>query len=152
VGASLGGLYIRVFAGTFPDDVSAMVLVDPTHDAEEFVQSVHPELAVVREIVEQARSSRIPRGVSLVLIDAVSQPEVPFATDAIRELRAKNRPKIDAESRAYKAWLETVPGARLIVTHDSGHNIPIEQPQLVVETIREVVRAARDQPRQRPAR
>ncbi|MPY90883.1 MAG: alpha/beta fold hydrolase [Luteitalea sp.] len=34
VGASLGGLYIRVFAGMYPDDVSGMVLVDPTHDAE----------------------------------------------------------------------------------------------------------------------
>lgn len=71
-----------------------------------------------------------------------------FAASAIRELRAKNRPEIDAESRAYKTWLDTIPGARLIVTHDSGHNVPIEQPQLVVETIREVVRPAGDRPRQ----
>lgn len=106
------------------------------------------ELAVVRETAEQARRSRIPPGVPLVLIDAVSQREVPFATSAIRELRAKNRPEIEAESRAYKTWLDTIPGARLIVTYDSGHNIPIEQPQLVVGTIREVVRAAGDRQRQ----
>ena len=144
VGASLGGLYIRVFAGAYPEDVSGMVLVDPTHDADGFERSPHPELAVVRETAEQARRSRIPPSVPLVLIDAVSQREVPFATSAIRELRAKNRPEIDAESRAYKTWLDTIPGARLIVTHDSGHNVPIEQPQLVIETIREVVRAATD--------
>jgi pimeloyl-ACP methyl ester carboxylesterase len=148
VGASLGGLYVRVFAGTYPEDVSGMVLVDPTHDADRFQRSVHPELAVVKETADQARRSRIPPGVPLVLIDAVSQREVPFATRAIRALRAKNRPEIDAESRAYKTWLDTIPGARLIVTQDSGHNVPIEQPQLVVETIREVVRAARDRPRQ----
>ena len=143
VGASLGGLYIRVFAGMYPQDVSGMVLVDPTHDATGFERSLHPELAVVRETAEQARRSRIPSGVPLVLIDAVSPPDVPFAARAIRALRAKNRPEIDAESRAYKTWLDTIPGARLIVTRDSGHNVPIEQPQLVVETIREVVRAAR---------
>ncbi len=148
VGASLGGLYIRVFAGTYPEDVSGMVLVDPTHDAEGFERSRHPELAVVRETAEQARMSRIPPGVPLVLIDAVGQREVPFATSAIRELRAKNRPEIDAESRAYETWVETIPGARLIVTDDSGHNIPIEQPQLVVETIREVAQAAGNRPRQ----
>ena len=119
-----------------------MVLVDPTHDPVGGEHSLHPELAAVRQTAEQARTSRIPPGVSLVLIDAVSARDVPFATSAIRELRAKNRPEIDAESRAYKTWIDTIPGARLIVTHDSGHNVPIEQPQLVVETIREVVRAA----------
>ena len=148
VSASLGGLYIRVFAETFPDDVSGMVLVDPTHDVEAAAQSLHPELAVVRQTAEQARRSRIPPGVPLVLIDAVSPPEVPFATSAIRRLRAKQREEIDAESRAYKRWLDTIPGARLVTTDWSGHNVPIEQPQLVVEAIRGVVRAAMDRPLQ----
>jgi pimeloyl-ACP methyl ester carboxylesterase len=148
VGASLGGLYIRIFAGMYPEDVSAMVLVDPTHEAEGFPRGVLPELDVLPETVEQARASRTPPGVPVVLIDALSPREVPFATPALRRMRADNRPQIDADSRAYKTWLDTIPGSRLIVTHDSGHNVPIEQPQLVVETIREIVRAARDRPRQ----
>lgn len=148
VGASLGGLYIRVFAGTYPEDVSGMVLVDPTHDPEGLERSLHPELAVVRETAEQARRSRIPPGVPLALIDAVSSREVPFATSAIRQLRAKQRPEIDAESRAYRRWLDTIPGARLVTTDQSGHNIPIEQPQLVVDTICGVLRAAMNRPRQ----
>lgn len=144
VGASFGGLYVRVFAGKYPDDVSGIVLVDPTQDAEGFERSAYPELAVVRETVDEARRSQISSGVPLVLIDAVSPRDVPFATAAVRQLRDQNRPEIDAESRAYKAWLDTIPGARLVVTHDSGHNVPIEQPELVVETVREVVRAASD--------
>ena len=148
VGASFGGLCIRVFAGKYPQEVSGMVLVDPTRDAEEFEKSLYPELAVARETADEARRSRVPPAVPLILIDAVSQREVPFASRAIRELRAKNRQGIEAESRAYKTWIDTIPGARLIVTHDSGHNVPIEQPQLVVETIREVVRAARTRPRE----
>jgi len=93
---------------------------------------------------EQARQSRIPPRVPLVLIDAVSSGGVPFATGAIRQLRAQQRPEINAESLAYKKWLDTIPGARLIVTDHSGHNIPIEQPELVVETVRQVVRQATD--------
>jgi hypothetical protein len=73
------------------------------------------------------------------LIDAVSPEEVPFANEAIRALRRNNRPEIEADSREYRKWLATIPGSRLIVTHRSGHNIAIEEPGLVVETIREMV-------------
>jgi pimeloyl-ACP methyl ester carboxylesterase len=143
VGASFGGLYIRVYAGTYPEDVSGMVLVDPTHEVEGVGRSRYPELAVANETLEQARSSRIPPGIPVVLIDAISTPDVPFATTANLQLRAKLRPEIDAESRAYRLWIDTIPGARLVTTDRSGHNIPIEQPALVVETIRQVVQHAR---------
>ena len=147
VGASLGGLYVRVFAGIYSDDVSGMVLVDPTHDVERRERAIHPELDVVRDTVEQARTSQIPPRVPLVLIDAVSPQEVPFATAAIREWRATQRAEIEAESRTYKEWLYSIPAARLIVTHHSGHNIPVEQPQLVIDTIRQVVADAADRQR-----
>jgi pimeloyl-ACP methyl ester carboxylesterase len=142
VGASLGGLYVRIFAGMYPEEVSGIVLVDPTHDAKGLEHSILPELEVLAETVEQARASQIPPGVPLVLIDAISSRDVPFATDAIRHLRAQQRPAIDAESRAYEQWLNSVPGARLVITDQSGHNLPIEQPELVVETIRQVVQSA----------
>lgn len=32
VGASLGGLYVRLYRDTYPDEVLAMVLVDPSHE------------------------------------------------------------------------------------------------------------------------
>jgi hypothetical protein len=73
------------------------------------------------------------------LIDAISPREVPFASRTIRQLRADLRPEIDAESQAYRTWVESIPGARLVVTDRSGHNVPIEQPDLVIETIREMV-------------
>ena len=38
-----------------------------------------------------------------------------------------------------EAGLDTIPGSRLIVTHESGHNVAQEQPELVVATIRQVV-------------
>ena len=133
---------MRVFAGMYPNDVSGMVLVDPMHDGDDAGTSNHPELAVVRDTVEQARSSPVPPGLPLVLIDALGPREVPFATAAFRQLRATSRLGIAADSRSYQMWLDTVPGSRLVVTERSGHNVPIEQPALVVETIRDVLAQA----------
>jgi pimeloyl-ACP methyl ester carboxylesterase len=120
VGASLGGLYVRAYAEMYPEEVHGIVLVDPTHDAAPL-------------------ETRAP----LVLIDATGPREVPFASRTIRRLRADLRREIDAESRAYRSWVDAIPAARLVITDRSGHNVPIEQPDLVIETIREVVGAAR---------
>lgn len=148
VGASFGGLYIRVFAGMYPEEVSGMVLVDPTHNADNIAASAYPELVVVRDTVEQARASAIPPHVPLVLIDAISSLDVPFTTQAIRTRRAQQWPEVEADSRVYRMSLDTIPGARLIVTDKSGHNVSIEQPDLVVGAIRDVVQQIRD-PRNR---
>jgi pimeloyl-ACP methyl ester carboxylesterase len=122
VGHSMGGRYIRTFAATYPDAVSAMVLVDPTPDNERPDDAGAP-----------------PSGIPVLLIDAVSPLEVPFASAALRALRMKNRPEIEAESQEHKRWLAAIPGSRLIVTNRSGHNVPIEQPDLVIATIRDVI-------------
>lgn len=140
VGASFGGPYIKVFAGMYPDAVSGMVLVDPTADNQRFDDA--PGASALEswpDTLDQSRASGVPNGIPVFLIDAVSPLEVPFATDAIRTLRMKNRPEIEADSLEYKRWLDGIPGSRLIVTNRSGHNVPIEQPELVVTTIRQAV-------------
>jgi pimeloyl-ACP methyl ester carboxylesterase len=117
-----------------------MVLVDPTNDNQRFDDAAGvPALESWPDTLDQARASRVPADTPVVLIDAVSPLEVPFATDAIRALRRNNRPEIEADSLEYARWLNRIPGGRLVVTNRSGHNIPIEQPDLVVATIRQVV-------------
>jgi pimeloyl-ACP methyl ester carboxylesterase len=125
-GMSLGGPYVRIFADMFPDDVSGMVLVDPTTTDKE-------------RLADGARVPKVP----VFLIDAVSPLEVPFATEAIRMQRLKNRPEIEADSIEYKRWLDGIPGGRLIVTNRSGHNVAIEQPELVIATIQQAVDAVK---------
>lgn len=140
VGASFGGPYIRVFAGMYPDDVAGLVLVDPTADNQRFDDAARvPARESWADTLDQARASRVPSGIPVFLIDAVSPLEVPFATEAIRTLRMNNRPEIEADSLEYRRWLSTFSGGRLVVTGRSGHNVPIEQPELVVATIRQVV-------------
>ena len=143
VGASFGGPYIRVFAGMYPDDVAGMVLVDPTTDNQRFDDAAGvPALASWRDTLDQSRASRVPSGMPVFLIDAISPLDVPFATEAVRRLRMNNRPEIEADSLEYRRWLAGIPGSRLSVTNRSGHNVPLEQPELVVATIREAIDAA----------
>lgn len=147
VGASFGGPHIRIFAGMYPDDVAGLVLVDPTPDHERIDGAVGvPALGSGPDTLDQSRASHVPSGIPVFLIDAVSPLEVPFATEAIRTLRMNNRPEIEADSLEYRRWLDGIPGSRLIVTNRSGHNVPIEQPELVVATIREAVDGARRRP------
>jgi pimeloyl-ACP methyl ester carboxylesterase len=147
-GASLGGPYVRIFADMYPDDVAAMVLVDPTTDSTRFDDAIG---VVVREswsdTLAQSRASRIPSGLPVFLIDALSSMEVPFATAKFRTQRMNNQAEIEADSLEYKRWMDGIPGSRLIVTDRSGHNVFIEQPDLVVDTIREAIAAARRQRR-----
>jgi len=155
VGASLGGPYVRIFAGMFPDDVEGMVLVDPTpdrgqvdeglrsRDVEAAVAAGFRELESLPDTLDQSRASRVPNRIPVLLIDAVSPIEVPFATEAIRTMRMNNRPEIEAESLEYREWLATIPGSRLIVTNRSGHNVAQEQPELVIDTIRQAVKETR---------
>lgn len=143
VGASIGGPYVRVFAGIYPDAVAGMVLVDPTNDNQRFDgRAGVPALESWPDTLDQARASRVPGGIPVFLIDAVSPLEVPFATDAIRTLRRNNRPEIEADSLEYARWLSTFAGGRLVVTNRSGHNVAQEEPELVVATIRRVVNEA----------
>jgi pimeloyl-ACP methyl ester carboxylesterase len=140
VGASLGGPYIRIFADLYPDEVAGMVLVDPTTDTTRFdVAEGAASIESWQESLDQSRASRVPGGIPVFLIDAVSPPDIPFATEWVRALRMKNRPEIEADSLEYERWLSTFSGGRLVVTHRSGHNVAIEQPELVVETIRQAV-------------
>jgi pimeloyl-ACP methyl ester carboxylesterase len=140
-GASLGGPYIRVFAATYPDDVAGLVLVDPTPDSEQFDRPAGvPELEAWPATLDQLRAGRLP-AVPVFLIDALSVPYVPFTTEAYRASRLRNRADLEAESVEYQEWLRRIPGGQLIVTARSGHNVFLEEPELVVATIREAVDA-----------
>lgn len=139
VGASLGGPFVRVFAGMYPAEVNALVLVDPSPDSMQIEVAVTPEGQSWTATRQQAVDSRVPAGIPVLLIDALSIGEVPFTTEARRTQRAKNRTEIEADSRDYKRWVATVPGARIITTDRSGHNVAQEQPSIVIDAIRQVV-------------
>jgi pimeloyl-ACP methyl ester carboxylesterase len=158
VAASVGGIYDRLFAHTYPDEVAGLVLLDPTHEDEDahLEEALGPELW--GELVEQgwfesredidfaATSAQIRHAraelplptVPVVLLSA-GQPSEPLPMPDWPSER------VDPVLLALQEDLsDLVPGERWIVVEESGHNIQWERPEVVLDAIRDVVDAVRD--------
>ena len=158
VGHSLGGPYIRTFAGLYPNEVAGLVLVDPTQeDLIAWAKARDPkpsgehkfrpddEVDCAPATFAQAQENPIPTNVPVFLITGIGPRVIPgFVPKELREELQQDR-KIfyPAKLKFHRKWVETIPGGQLIVTENSGHGIPFEEPELVIQTIREVVNRPR---------
>jgi pimeloyl-ACP methyl ester carboxylesterase len=173
VGASLGGFPVRVFASEYAARVSGVVLVDASHEDQEheipqlapFVpflssvgvlrlagisfglpilslppsvqkyaratrfraagyQAAANEIVHVRESAAQVRATRRRLTVPVIVVTAGR------GTDA--EWLTLQRDQVALSERGYQ-----------IIAEQSGHAVPIEQPQVVVSAIRMAVEQAR---------
>jgi pimeloyl-ACP methyl ester carboxylesterase len=102
VGQSLGGPYVRVFAKMYPDDVSGMVLVDPTQpDACEPIETVRQWLAghcpVQLARADATFPAKVPPGAEIMLLARVKRLELRLA-----ELEEPQR------SRLRRAWWDEI--------------------------------------------
>lgn len=157
VGHSLGGPFIRVFAGRYSNEVAGLVLVDPTQeDLLDWAKSregqpsserrfrPHDEVDCAPLTFAQARKVHLPN-VPVVLISGIGPREIPsflpakFKSEVQRDKEVLYPAKLDF----HKKWVESLPGGRLVITDRSGHGIPWEEPRLVVDVIRDVVARVR---------
>ncbi len=154
VGHSLGGPYIRIFAGLYPADVSGMLLVDPTQEelaAWSKERNPKPpehrfrpddEVDCAPLTFAQAAESRMPAGIPIILITGMGPRIIPsFLPKEMRaEVQKDQETVYPAKLKFHQAWVNKTPGARLIVTENSGHGIPLEEPELIIETVRGIIR------------
>jgi pimeloyl-ACP methyl ester carboxylesterase len=179
VGHSYGGLIVRLYASTYPREVSGLVLVDALseglQDAETPKQwaiqrkliegDVHESVALypaleridVDRSFNQIRAAPPLHSIPLVVLSADRPwgPQVPLMI-AAGKLSADIPSDFGyvtdaAQKKAQERLAKLVPNAKHITDTNSGHEIHKEQPQLVIDAIREVVDAARSASRQ-PAR
>jgi len=153
VGHSLGGPFIRVFADLYPREVGGLVLVDPTQEEFIFWNQAHDTSYVARQDAEgkdiqasltEAQASRVPAGVPVVLITGMGPRVLPsFATEKQkREYRANHKLWL----KYHTEWLKKVPNGQHIVTENSGHDVPFQEPELIIRVIRQMVEQARNGP------
>ena len=130
----------------YPSEVCGLVLANPTQ--EDFImwniarQTNHiddlpfdwPE---VKASLDEARASRLPDGIRVVLITGMGPKTLPsFITKKeIDEYRSGHQMWL----KFHQEWVDKIPGAQHIVTEKTGHGIPFQEPELLVNAISNMV-------------
>jgi pimeloyl-ACP methyl ester carboxylesterase len=150
VGHSFGGIYVRVFADMYPKEVVGIVLIDPSQESfndwlkknqadrlkaaqsniSKAGEGVQAEAAAVDASYEQARVAKVPQGIPVTLLSATEDETMP-----------EEGRKVWIEK--HKEWLATVPGSKHIIVEKGTHFIQLQQPALVIDTIRQALKQPR---------
>lgn len=156
-GWSLGGAFVRVFAGLYPKDVAGLVLVDPTPEEsyarfeQEFPDSMAEDAKYIKEILES--KTRIGEREEMRFFDSSmnqarrsdGQHTVPTYV-LIAAGKARGGQDRDPSNPLNKIWIEELekwamkrPNLKYELISSSGHHIARFQPDTVVHAIRDVV-------------
>jgi pimeloyl-ACP methyl ester carboxylesterase len=168
---SLGGIFARLYASTYPNEVVGMVLVDalsekvrsgltpeqwklymiiltkPPPGLEKYKDIETIDLNASFDQIEKAATAQPLRPIPLFVLTAGQ----PFDLSPLQPLPA------DFPAAFNKAWhtgqdaLATLaPNAKHIIATKSGHDIQVQEPQLVIDAIKQVVEAVRNRSARTP--
>ena len=161
-GHSLGGLFARLYASTYPRDVVGLVLVDAYSEMLETLLTAERWAALVRLNVRSGSDTVEPipsygdletigygKGNAVMRQAVANMPLGPMPLAVLAHARPFDLPKeaegfssdaLESVLRAANEKLATlVPNARFFVAKGSGHDIHQDEPELVIEAIRQVV-------------
>jgi pimeloyl-ACP methyl ester carboxylesterase len=153
VGHSLGGAYARVFASTHRADVVAVVLVD-SFDPDLQDDWIHPLLGPLRDEYERSLDGLRAHVTRVDTLDwAASEAQLRSSSIEGLPLMAivapRREPRLDeaTNERIRVAFIESheslSPGnLDYIVAWGAGHNVQVDRPDLVVDSIRRLLGAA----------
>lgn len=147
VGTSGGGFISAGFAVANPDDIAGLVFVDtgaplddPPREIVEATDPGHPENVEKRDFLQvendawdaRTRVGNIPMKILSVKFSEAAVAESPFPVE-----RRAMRHNVQRQ----RGWLVLSPRAEQAVVH-TGHAVEEERPDLVLDAVLEVVRAA----------
>lgn len=145
VGHSLGGLYMQLFARRYPDEVSALILVDSTHPAQLQGKGAPENWPTWFRMVYGAATSAVEKQ-ELNAINSTGEAVLALPTftgkpvvvlSALEPMVAKSELANDANEKR-KDFVRLYPGSKQVWV-DSGHDIPLAKPESVIAAIREVL-------------
>jgi pimeloyl-ACP methyl ester carboxylesterase len=142
VGHSAGGLYMQLFSRRYPSEVAGLVLVDSTHPTQfEGAGALDKRSALGNAVIETAGQF----GPMKSEFDALSETghEVLSAPSVTARMSGTAIAAFDNAKRVDFARL--YPGAT-VREIDSGHAIQRENPEAVIEAIRDVLAMAHSRP------
>ena len=143
VGHSMGGLHIQTYAMLYPDDIAAMVFVDPS--PKELVDTLSPE--VLENLVSAGASQAVLDETGPGLNDSIpifkSLPKLPDVPVVVITSSYTGEVEVDKkqweELKAYHQKLvdDLTDGSHILATK-AGHYIQIDEPKLVIDAIKSV--------------
>jgi pimeloyl-ACP methyl ester carboxylesterase len=162
-GHSNSGLFSMLYASTHPRQVAGLVLIDAVHPA-----TIKRRLAMLKPLVSPEEWEAL-RQLMITVPPRLIDPEGIDIWTSERQTRVALRrsplrpmplvvlahghpddpppPFVEHEERLWqqlqRELAQLVPGGRLVIATESGHDIPHEQPELVLDAIRDVVLAVR---------
>jgi pimeloyl-ACP methyl ester carboxylesterase len=166
-GHSMGGFFARLYASTYPDEVVGLVLVDAYSEQAETLMTPEQWEAMGQLSREMGSDTVVPipgygdletlgfgadNAVVREVVAASPLPPMPLAVLAhgkpiivLDEKQGFTTAEWEALQQAsYKNQATLVPEARFTVASESGHDIHQDQPELVIEAIRQVVAGVRN--------
>jgi pimeloyl-ACP methyl ester carboxylesterase len=163
-GHSNSGLFSQLYASTHPRQVAGLVLIDAVHPAYHKRQLallkplLPPEVweAIRREAMTPPHRLVDPQGVDIWTSERQTRvalqrsPLRPMPLVVLAHGRVDPSPPGWPADEVERLWqqlqrelAQLVPGGKLVIATQSGHDIQDEQPELVLDAIRDVVRAVR---------
>ena len=170
IGGSIGADYIRVFADEFPDDVVALVMLDPTPDWDELLawagthapgrvemyrriyeesDRAMSELMSHQELGRQAEWSCLAttRRIAREALPLSNIPTVQITGAAGRQASFA----MDDKYRFFDDWLaRNMPRARHVLAPNSGHAVEFTDSDLVIAEVRRLLEHVQSQKAEDP--
>jgi pimeloyl-ACP methyl ester carboxylesterase len=157
VGHSIGGIFVRLYASSYPGEVAGLVLIDSSHEDQEtrLQELLTPEqLAFYQQMMISIEGLDISTSLEQMREAEAASPLQPMplavVSAGIHGDPGMFPPGWPVEEEA-ALWAELqedlaglVPGSQHVVAEESGHYVHQSQPDLVVDAIRSVVMAVRD--------
>ncbi|MDM5154292.1 alpha/beta hydrolase [Bacillus sp. DX1.1] len=142
VGHSFGGLNVRLYASTYPEEIAGVILLDSCHEDQNKIMAplfskevreayfsqfvAEGSLSEIEESLEQARVAKSLGNIPLIVMTGGLQPHhTPESMSAWISFH-KNLAKLSTNSKH-------------IIVEDAGHAIHMDRPQTVINAIKDML-------------
>lgn len=143
VGHSFGGLNVRLFANEYPKDVVGLVLIDASHeDQYQRLASLLPPDEKEKYLRHEGGGNT--EGVDILTsakqVHAAPVPNIPLVVLSAAQASAKTTPQAkQVHDELQTSLVNLTPQGKQIIAERSGHFIQQQQPELVIDAVREMI-------------
>jgi len=141
VGYSMGGIYSRVFTEMFSNEVAGIVLVDPSmEDFMEWMARKFPQMVRISDANREAQDEWASQWLSVEQARASKLPPIPMTLiTGMKPQDMLTRRVLPYWLETHRLWLQSYPTAQHIVTTNSGHEVILSDPPLVIGAVKRMV-------------